>query len=78
MERDMELGEAGAVESTSTDAPIGSEEQQTSAVTATETHNDAHSDEVTPRGAFTFVMLMLTFYVIYWLISWFEIFILRG
>lgn len=31
-----------------------------------------------PKGAWAFVMLMAAFYVIYWTISYFEIFIFRG
>jgi hypothetical protein len=31
-----------------------------------------------PRGAFIFVMLLITFYVVYWTISYIEIFIIRG
>ncbi len=31
-----------------------------------------------PRGAFAFVILMMTMYTIYWIITYFEVFILRG
>lgn len=31
-----------------------------------------------PTGAFTFVILVLIFYAIYWTISWFEVFVIRG
>lgn len=31
-----------------------------------------------PRGAFIFVMLMIAFYVVYWTVSYIEIFIIRG
>lgn len=31
-----------------------------------------------PRGAFAFVLLLLAGYAVYWFITWFEIFILRG
>jgi len=31
-----------------------------------------------PRGAFLFVMLLIMFYIVYWSVSYFEIFIVRG
>ncbi len=43
--------------------------------TATEVE---HAEEGEPRGAATFVILMGVFYIIYWSISWIEIFVTRG
>ncbi len=31
-----------------------------------------------PRGAFVFVIIMGIFYLIYWFVSWYEIFVARG
>jgi len=31
-----------------------------------------------PRGAFAFVIVLAIFYTAYWIITWFEIFVLRG
>lgn len=44
-------------------------------VTATEAERP---EEQEPRGAATFVLLMGLFYVVYWTISWIEIFAVRG
>lgn len=39
-----------------------------------------HPSEIDPqpRGALVFVGLLIAFYVIYWFITYFEVFILRG
>lgn len=31
-----------------------------------------------PRGTLAFVLLMITFYILYWLFTWFEVFVIRG
>jgi hypothetical protein len=31
-----------------------------------------------PRGAFAFVIVLAIFYAAYWIITWFEIFVIRG
>lgn len=31
-----------------------------------------------PKGAMAFVVLVLIGYIVYWFITWFEIFVLRG
>lgn len=46
------------------------------AVTAAE--EDRPEEQGEPRGAVTFIILMATFYVVYWTISWIEIFATRG
>jgi len=39
---------------------------------------DHANEEEEPRGAVSFIILMATFYVVYWIISWIEIFAVRG
>lgn len=39
---------------------------------------DGHDSYAAPRGALAFVMALLIFYVIYWFVTYFEVFILRG
>jgi hypothetical protein len=57
--------------------PMAVEEQQSTTPEPVEEHG--HGDEYgEPTGAFTFVMLMLTFYALYWAYTWVEIFVLRG
>lgn len=36
------------------------------------------SSYAVPRGALAFVLLMITFYILYWFFTWFEIFVMRG
>lgn len=62
------------IEKSVADQPVH-EEQQTEEVHTTE--ENEHSS-IIPRGAIFFVGAMLTFYIIYWFLVWFEIFILRG
>lgn len=31
-----------------------------------------------PRGTMAFVLLLITFYILYWSFTWFEIFVMRG
>ena len=66
------LGNETSVEGTS--AIIAKEP---AAIIATEIEDDGGVN-VVPRGALAFVLLMLIFYAIYYLLSYYEIFILRG
>lgn len=45
---------------------------------AAEPQNQHDENSIAPRGAFVFVLLMITFYIGYWFLTWFEIFVLRG
>ena len=35
-------------------------------------------NKIEPRGAFTFVFILLAIYLVYWFLTYFEIFIIRG
>ena len=53
------------------------EKQESALVTA---HEDEQPKERygVPRGALAFVLVMLFGYALYWFITWFEVFVLRG
>jgi hypothetical protein len=43
-------------------------------------HADApqDADNLTPRGTLMFVLILITFYALYWFLLWFEVFVQRG
>jgi len=45
-----------------------------------ETEDEAEGvwNKIEPRGAFALVFIILAMYIVYWFLSYFEIFILRG
>lgn len=57
------------------DQPINAEETQLEAVVTTEEEEPHYAP---PRGAVIFAALMLIFYIGYYLLHWFEIFVLRS
>ena len=58
------------------EAPVPVEEEHNQAQETTDEGH--HGLGAAPRGAFAFVMGLGLFYLVYWLITWFEIFVLRG
>jgi hypothetical protein len=65
--------ELEAKDSVIEDAPV-----EAIANTEAQPGEDRREEEGEPRGAFTFVILMIVFYIGYWVFSWFEIFATRG
>ena len=44
----------------------------------TEDETEGAWNKIEPRGAFALVFIILAMYIVYWFLSYFEIFILRG
>ncbi len=61
------------------DVPADVTQAETQA-TETGSETGAHGGEkhFEPRGAFLFVLLLLAFYAIYFVLTYFEVFMLRG
>ena len=61
------------------DVPVDvtqAETQPTEGSSEAQTHEAEKHFE--PRGAFVFVLLLLAFYAIYFIMTYFEVFVLRG
>jgi hypothetical protein len=56
----------------------GAETPDAAPAEVVETHQEAEEKHFEPRGAFTFVLLLLLFYLAYYILMYVQVFVQRG